>query len=165
VKNQALGALVTCRKMPTTETWSERFRIYCRVIDMQQIPTAKQSASKFRKLLLQIKERTWANCNIIIAYLNKPTSCKPSYMVTPNCLRSVGCQIVSVLTFLAGASATWKEGACETLRVCAERLGGLAVTTFPEALRSGPDLQQGFFWCRKYNGCLEKLNMCLHYMG
>jgi len=26
--------------------------------------------------------------------------------VTLNCLRSVGCQIVSVLTFLAGASAT-----------------------------------------------------------
>ena len=41
-------------------------------------------------------------------------SCKPAYQppykVIPNCLRSVGCQIVSVVAFLTGASAKSKQG-------------------------------------------------------
>jgi len=35
---------------------------------------------------------------------------EPMYMVTPNCLWSVGRQIVSILTFLTGAFAKLKRG-------------------------------------------------------
>ena len=41
---------------------------------------------------------------------NKSTTYEPPYMVTPNCLWSVGCQIVSLLKFSTGASAKLKRG-------------------------------------------------------
>jgi len=91
-------------------TWSECVSIYCGIIVTQQRPTAEQSASKFRNLPLRAKERTWANFNLIIACLNKLTTKEPPYVVTPNCLWSVDCQIVSVLTFLTGVFTKLKRG-------------------------------------------------------
>jgi len=57
-----VGALVTCGKTPTTVTLSEHLKIYCHVIVTQWRPRVQQSASKFRNLPLQAKDRTWANC-------------------------------------------------------------------------------------------------------
>ena len=61
--------------------------------------------------------------------LNKLTTYEPPYMVTPNYLWSVGCQIVSVLTLLTGASAKfkqehsmWKEIALNVLGASRSRL-------------------------------------------
>jgi len=56
-------------------------------------------------------------------------------MVTPNCLWNVDCQIVSVLTFLAGAFAKLKRGHVKRYAVALKRLGGLALMTLPEASR------------------------------
>ena len=64
--------------------------------------------------------------------LNKLTTYEPPYMVTPNCLWIVGCQIVSVLTSLTGASAKCKRKHVKRCPCsCAKHLGGLAVTTLP----------------------------------
>jgi len=60
-----------------TVTWSERLKIYCRVIVTQWKSTVNQSARKFRNLFVQAKERTWANCSLIIAWHqnSEPSSC------------------------------------------------------------------------------------------
>jgi len=102
---------------------------------MQQRPTAEQSASKVGNLLLQATERTTANCNLIIAYLNKLTTCEPSYMVTPivpEAQAAKSYQFWRVWPVLLQV----EKRACETLRSCAKRLGGLAATTLPGASRS-----------------------------
>jgi len=62
----------------------------------------------------------WLLCSVTVVkisffcdttlFLNKLTTYQPPYMVTSSCLWSVGCQIVSVLTFLMGASAKLKLG-------------------------------------------------------
>ena len=46
----------------------------------------------------------------IITCLNKSTTHEPLYMVTPNCLWSVGCQFASLLTFLTGDSTKLERG-------------------------------------------------------
>jgi len=58
-------------------------------------------------------------------------------------------QIVSVLTFLTGASAKLKRAHVKryTLRSCAKHLGGLAVTSLPGASGSfNPALLIGRWW-------------------
>ena len=89
--------------------------------------------------------------------LNKLTK----YEWSPSCLWSVGCQIVSVLTFLTGASTKLKrEHVKQTLCSCAERLGDLAVATLPGASRSfnlalaGGKIFQSTFW-QHVQGLLE----------
>ena len=62
-----VGALVTCGKTPTIVTWSERVKIYCSIIVTQQSPRVQQSASKFRNLPLQAKDRSWANCAVALS--------------------------------------------------------------------------------------------------
>jgi len=52
-------------------TRNECLSIYCRVIVTQQRPTAEQSASKFSQFASVGKG---ANCNLIIACLNKLTT-------------------------------------------------------------------------------------------
>jgi len=104
--------------------------------------------------------------------LNKLTK----YEWSPSCLWSVGCQIVSVLTFLTGASTKLKrEHVKQTLCSCAERLGDLAVATLPGASRSfNPALlasTRGFGWrglssfaCAEKVGP-EKLLILLRWFG
>jgi len=95
-----------------------------------------------KKLLCSVTVAKRSFCDTAFC-LNKLITVERMYVVTPNCLWSVGCQIASILTFLTGAFAKLKR-ACETLRSCAKRLGGLAVINFPGALRSfNPALVEG----------------------
>jgi len=48
-KKTSVGALVTCGKRSTIVTWSEHWKIYCRVI------------------VTQAKNRTWANCAVALS--------------------------------------------------------------------------------------------------
>ena len=43
-------------------------------------------------------------------FVFEQTTYEPPYMVSPDCLWRVDCQIVSVLTFLTGVSAKMKPG-------------------------------------------------------
>ena len=116
-------------KKPQWEPWShaekhlfrqlesEHLGIYCRVIVTQARLTVKQSDSKFRNLSAGTGAWTWANCNLIIAYLNKLSTHEATSMVIPiwpfvsqSLNWSAGCQIASVLTFMTGASANLKRG-------------------------------------------------------
>jgi len=54
---------------------------------------------------------------------NKLTTYEPPYVVTPNCLWSLVCQIVSVLKFLTGASAKLKRGHVKRYAVVLSVLG------------------------------------------
>ena len=47
-------------------TWSERLKIYCRVIVTQYRRRVEQSAIKFDNLPLLAKDRTWANCAVAL---------------------------------------------------------------------------------------------------
>jgi len=67
-KKPSVGALPGhMRQNATTVTWSGRLRIYYRVTVTQERPRVQQSASKFRNLLLQAKDRTWANCALALS--------------------------------------------------------------------------------------------------
>ena len=68
--------------------------------------------------------------------LNKLTTYEPPYQNTPNCLWNVGCQIVSILTFIDRCFCKVETRTCEKVRSCAKHLGGLAVATLPGASRS-----------------------------
>jgi len=73
------------------------------------------------------------------AFLNKLTTCEPPYMVTPNCLWSrLGYRLPNRISFDVYDRCFWKveTRACEKLRSCAKRLGGIAVTPLPGASRS-----------------------------
>ena len=71
-------------------------------------------------------------------------------MITPSCLWSVGCQIVSVLTFLTGVSANLKRGHVKRYAVALSVFGGLAVTTLPGASLS-------------FNPAMGRWRFCLNY--
>ena len=81
-----------------------------------------------------VREYDKKDCFFVIQrFLNWLTTYAPPYQDTPNCLWSAACQIVSILTFIDRCFCKVETRACETLRSCAKRLGGLAVTTLPGA--------------------------------
>ena len=118
--------------------WSAR---ECRHIFRQYIGLCEWTICAV-KMVRESMTKRWL-CSVAVATipflcdttfcLNKLTTYEPPYMVTPDCLWSVGCQIVSSFDQCFYKVET---RAYEKLRICTQQLWGLAVTTLPGASRS-----------------------------
>jgi len=119
-----VGNLVTCGKTPTSVTWSERLKIYCRVVAMQRRPTVEQAPCKFRNLPLQAKERTWTNCNLINHCMFEQIN-RIRTAVYGHPQFSLKCRLPNLIRFDVFDRCFCKVEArtYETLRSCAKCLG------------------------------------------